>query len=78
MIDVSIPQWGLTMDDAVLEQWFKKVGDTVSQGESLADIETDKITSELEAPVSGVIAELLVGDGDTVTQGQIVARIDES
>lgn len=78
MIDVPIPQWGLTMDDAVLDRWFKKVGDTVSKGESLADVETDKITSELEAPASGVIAELLVADGDTVTQGQIVARINES
>jgi pyruvate/2-oxoglutarate dehydrogenase complex dihydrolipoamide acyltransferase (E2) component len=75
MTDVPIPQWGLTMDEAVLDRWLKAVGDRVTEGEALAEVETDKLTTELEAPASGVIAEILVEDGATVTQGQVVARI---
>lgn len=78
MIDVPVPQWGLTMDDAVLTTWLKSVGDHVDEGESLADIETDKLTSDLESPVSGTIAELLVADGASVVPGEIVARITPS
>ena len=75
MFDVPIPQWGLTMDDAVLTAWTKSVGDLVTAGESLADIETDKITSELQSPVTGTLIELLVAEGASVVPGQIVARI---
>jgi 2-oxoglutarate dehydrogenase E2 component (dihydrolipoamide succinyltransferase) len=77
MIDVTVPQWGLTMDDAVIDKWLKAVGDRVVEGESLADLETDKVTAALESPASGVIAEILATEGDEVTQGQVVARIDE-
>ncbi len=48
MIDVTVPQWGLTMDDAVIDKWLKAVGDRVVEGEALADLETDKVTAALE------------------------------
>lgn len=75
MTKVQVPQWGLTMDDAILTTWFKAVGDRVTEGESLAEVETDKITSELESPVSGVVSELLVVEGTGVIPGQVVAHI---
>jgi pyruvate/2-oxoglutarate dehydrogenase complex dihydrolipoamide acyltransferase (E2) component len=75
MTEVQVPQWGLTMDDAILTTWFKVVGDRVAEGESLAEVETDKITSELESPVSGVVSELLVVEGTGVIPGQVVAHI---
>lgn len=77
MIDVPVPQWGLTMDEAVLDSWLKKVGDRIEAGEAIAEVETDKLTSELESPAAGTIAELLVQPGDSVVQGQVVARIQE-
>ena len=75
MTEVQVPQWGLTMDDAILTTWFKAVGERVTEGESLAEVETDKITSELESPVSGVVSELLVVEGTGVIPGQVVAHI---
>lgn len=77
MIDVTVPQWGLTMDDAVIDKWLKTVGDRVVEGESLADLETDKVTAALESPATGVVAEILAAEGDEVSQGQVVARIAE-
>lgn len=77
MIDVPVPQWGLTMDEAVLDSWLKEVGDRIEAGEAIAEVETDKLTSELESPAAGTIAELLVQPGDNVVQGQVVARIQE-
>lgn len=78
MIDVTIPTWGLTMDDAVLTSWFKNVGDRVTAGDVLAEIEADKATGDLEAPATGVLAEILVEGDSEVVPGQVVARIDES
>jgi len=59
-----------------LLNWHKKVGDAVSRDENLIDIETDKVVLELPAPASGVLVELLKGDGGTVVAGELIARID--
>jgi 2-oxoglutarate dehydrogenase E2 component (dihydrolipoamide succinyltransferase) len=76
VIDVVVPKWGLTMDEADVLQWLKKVGDTVTAGEPILELETDKATGEVEAPASGTLAETLVESGQTVEPGQLVARID--
>ena len=78
MIDVTVPVWGLTMDEAVLVAWVKKVGDTVAAGDVIAEIETDKAGGDIEAPAAGVIAELLVEPETNVEPGQVIARIQEA
>ena len=63
MTDVVVPKWGLTMEDAEVLRWLKAVGDTVTEGEPILELETDKATGEVEAPASGVLAETLVEPG---------------
>jgi pyruvate dehydrogenase E2 component (dihydrolipoamide acetyltransferase) len=74
--EVILPKWGLTMEEGVLVSWEKAVGDAVDEGDVLALIETDKIETELPAPAAGVIARLLVGEGDTVAVGTVIAIIE--
>jgi 2-oxoglutarate dehydrogenase E2 component (dihydrolipoamide succinyltransferase) len=78
MIDVVVPKWGLTMEEADVLHWLKQVGDTVTKGEPILELETDKATGEVEAPVSGVLVQTFVESGHTVAPGQLVARIDPS
>jgi 2-oxoglutarate dehydrogenase E2 component (dihydrolipoamide succinyltransferase) len=76
MIDVVVPKWGLTMEEADVLRWVKAVGDAVTEGEPILELETDKATGEVGAPASGVLAETLVQSGDAVEPGQVVGRID--
>lgn len=78
MIDVVVPMWGLTMDEAVLVTWFKQVGDAVVEGEPIAEIETDKTQSELESPASGILREASVVEGESVEPGQVIGRIEQT
>jgi 2-oxoglutarate dehydrogenase E2 component (dihydrolipoamide succinyltransferase) len=78
MIDVLVPKWGLTMDEADVLRWLKQVGDQVTEGEPILELETDKATGEVESPANGVLAEMLVQSGDTVEPGQLVGRIEPS
>jgi 2-oxoglutarate dehydrogenase E2 component (dihydrolipoamide succinyltransferase) len=64
--------------DAVLVAWHKQPGDTVSRDENLADLETDKVVLEVPAPLNGVIREIRIQSGATVTSGQLLAVIDEA
>jgi 2-oxoglutarate dehydrogenase E2 component (dihydrolipoamide succinyltransferase) len=64
--------------DAVLVAWHKQPGDTVSRDENLADLETDKVVLEVPAPLNGVIKEIRIQSGATVTSGQLLAVIDEA
>ena len=77
-MDVTVPKWGLTMDEAVLSVWLKSVGESVAAGEAIAEIETDKAAGDLEAPASGVLTEILVAEGAFLDSGQVVARIEEA
>ena len=78
MIDVIVPKWGLTMDEADVIEWLKQPGDRVSEGEPILELETDKVTGQVEAPADGVLVEVLVASGSTVEPGDVVARIDPS
>jgi len=64
--------------DATLVAWHKQPGDTVSRDENLADLETDKVVLEVPAPMNGVIKEIRIQSGTTVTSGQVLAVIDEA
>ncbi|NWF70008.1 MAG: biotin attachment protein [Chloroflexi bacterium] len=76
--EVILPKWGLTMETGSLAKWHKQEGDAVTQGEIIADVETEKITSELEAPVSGVLAKILIAEGtEEIEVGTVLCIIDE-
>ncbi len=74
--DVVVPTLGESITEATLGQWLKKPGDAVKADEPIASLETDKVSVEVPAPTAGVIAELVVGEGDTVNVGAVIARID--
>ena len=76
-MQVILPKWGVSMQDAILVRWLKQAGDQVEKGEPIAEFETDKVEAELEAPVSGTITQLLANEEDTVDVGAVIAEITE-
>ena len=76
-IEVRVPQLPESVADATLVAWRKQPGDAVNRDENLVDLETDKVVLEVPAPVSGVLREIKVQNGTTVTGGQVLAVIDE-
>src|SRR3954447_10533726 len=75
LVDVAIPSMGESVSEGTLLEWLVKVGDSVQEQQGLAEVSTDKIDAELPSPVSGIVSELLAAPDDTVTVGQVVARI---
>jgi len=76
-IEVRVPQLPESVADATLVAWHKKPGDAVNRDENLVDLETDKVVLEVPAPAAGVIKELKVQNGATVTSGQVLALLEE-
>jgi 2-oxoglutarate dehydrogenase E2 component (dihydrolipoamide succinyltransferase) len=75
-VDVKVPVLAESVAEATLMNWHKKPGDAISRGDSLIDIETDKVTLEVAALNNGVLVEILKGDGELVESNEIIARID--
>ena len=75
-IEVKVPQLPESVADATLVAWHKSPGDKVSRDENLADLETDKVVLEVPAPTDGVLKEIRISDGTTVTAGEILAIIE--
>jgi len=75
-IEVKVPQLSESVSEASLLTWNKKVGEAVMEGESLIDIETDKVVLELPAIKSGVLTKILKQNGDKVTSGEVIALLD--
>ncbi len=75
-IDVKVPQLSESVTEATLLTWHKKVGDAVSEGENLIDVETDKVVLELPAGKSGVLTKIIKGDGAKVGSNELIAIID--
>lgn len=71
-----MPKHGPNMLEGVLVRWLKRVGDRVEKETELAEIETEKVTAVVQVPQSGVLAELLVAEGDEVPVGAPIARIE--
>jgi len=76
-IEVRVPQLPESVADATLVSWHKKPGDAVTRDENLVDLETDKVVLEVPAPVAGILTEIRLTDGTTVTSGQVLAVIEE-
>jgi len=74
-IDVVVPALGESIAEATVLNWRKSPGDPVTQSEILVELETDKVTVEVEAPENGILLEISAGDGDDVAVGAVIARI---
>jgi pyruvate dehydrogenase E2 component (dihydrolipoamide acetyltransferase) len=75
-IDVLMPQMGESIAEGTLSKWLKKVGDAVKRDEPIFEISTDKVDAEIPSPSNGVLAEVLVTEGQTVPVQTLVARIE--
>lgn len=75
-VNVIMPQLGESVVEGTIVKWTKSVGDNVVADETLLEISTDKVDSEIPAPVSGIVAEILAGEGETVAVGAAIAVID--
>ena len=75
-IDVIMPQMGESIAEGTLSKWLKKIGDPVKRDEPIFEISTDKVDAEIPAPSAGVLAEILVQEGQTVAIQTVVARIE--
>ncbi|MBX3695966.1 MAG: 2-oxoglutarate dehydrogenase complex dihydrolipoyllysine-residue succinyltransferase [Steroidobacteraceae bacterium] len=76
-IEIKVPQLPESVADATLVGWHRQVGDAVTRDENLADLETDKVVLEVPAPRNGVLKEIRIAAGTTVTSGQVLAVIEE-
>jgi pyruvate/2-oxoglutarate dehydrogenase complex dihydrolipoamide acyltransferase (E2) component len=76
--DVIMPALGMAQETGILLQWFKSAGDTVTRGEPLMEVETDKASVEIEATISGTLANITAKPGDVVPVGQTIAVILEA
>ena len=74
--DVVVPQLSESVSEATLLNWKKQPGEAIQADEILIEVETDKVVLEVPAPASGVLKEIVKGDGSTVTSGEVLARID--
>ena len=76
LVEVKVPQLSESVSEATLITWHKKVGDAVSEGENLIDVETDKVVLELPATKSGVLTKIIKADGSKVVSEELIALID--
>ena len=75
-VEVPMPQMGESIAEGTVSVWLKKVGDTVQRDEPILEISTDKVDAEIPSPIGGVLAEIVVSEGQTVEVGTIVAYIE--
>lgn len=75
--EVRVPTLGESVSEATIGTWYKKVGDAITIDEPIVELETDKVTMEVPAPKSGVLAEILANEGDTVEVNALLAQIAE-
>ena len=78
MIEVTMPRFGETVNDATISRWLKAVGERVEAGDPILEVSTDKVDTEVEAPSAGWISALLVEVDDVVVVGAAVALISET
>ena len=73
--EIRVPTLGESVTEAIVGKWFKKAGDAVKADEPLVELETDKVTVEVPAPISGVLGEIKVAQGQTVAVGALLGAI---
>lgn len=75
--ELTLPRVGTNMEEATITKWLRAVGDRFAKGEPLYEIETDKVTFEVEAPADGTLLEIRVPEGEIATVGQVVGVAGE-
>jgi pyruvate/2-oxoglutarate dehydrogenase complex dihydrolipoamide acyltransferase (E2) component len=75
-IAIEMPKLGYDMEAGTIASWSKEVGDTITRGDVIAEIETDKTTVEMEATVSGTLVEQTLGAGAEAPVGAVIGYID--
>jgi 2-oxoglutarate dehydrogenase E2 component (dihydrolipoamide succinyltransferase) len=75
MTEIRVPALGESVTEATIGRWFKKAGDVVRADETLAELETEKVTLEVNAPAAGVLAEIVAKEGETVQPGALLGQI---
>ncbi len=75
LIDIAMPKMGESVMEGTIIKWFKKVGDKVKKDETIFEISTDKVDTEVPSPEEGIVAEILVGEQETVEVGTVVLRL---
>src|SRR5690242_14957791 len=75
VVDITMPAMGESVSEGTILEWAKQPGDHVEADETVVEISTDKVDAEVPAPGPGTITELLADAGDTVTVGQVIARM---
>jgi len=76
LVDVVMPQMGVSVSEGTITRWAKAVGETIEADETIVEISTDKVDTEVPSPASGVVRELYAGEGDTVPVNTRIAVID--
>jgi len=77
-VHVTLPEMGESVSEGSIVEWRAKVGGWIDEGATLVDVTTDKVDVEVPAPVSGLIAKILVAEGETVGVGAVLAEIDSA
>ncbi|HET7639448.1 MAG TPA: biotin/lipoyl-containing protein, partial [Ktedonobacteraceae bacterium] len=77
-VEIHVPALGESIVDAVIATWLKKEGEQVKQGESLVELETDKVNVEVSAEQNGVLQKILKQEGDIVAVGDVLGMIGDS
>ncbi len=75
VIEIEMPAMGESVSEGTILEWAKAPGDSIEEGETIVEISTDKVDAEVPAPASGTLTEALAEAGDTVTVGQVIARM---
>ncbi|RFB12583.1 2-oxoglutarate dehydrogenase complex dihydrolipoyllysine-residue succinyltransferase [Bacillus sp. HNG] len=78
MIEIKVPELAESITEGTIVEWLKKEGELVNKGESIAELETDKVNVEINSEYTGVIKEFLFQPGDNVEVGQVIAKLDEN
>ena len=78
MAEITLPQLGETVTEGTITKWFKQVGETVAADEPLFEVSTDKVDTEVPSPISGVLTEIRVPEGDTVPVGTVIAVVGDA
>ena len=78
MKHIVMPRMGLTVETGTLVKWHKSVGDIFTEGEVIFEVESDKVTNEIEAQFSGKLRKILVQEGESVPVAEPVAEAEET
>ena len=77
-VDIKIPEFSESISEGTISTWLKKVGDYVDEGETLVEIETDKVLLEIPSPVSGVIEKIIKNENEIVNSNEVVGQLSDS